>query len=79
MIAQTEMANVLSRVENWPVEDRIALARRIMESVNQKLPRQSRGRSADEVIQLLNMPQPAPSDIECQQILEEELLGKYGN
>ena len=78
MIAQTEMASVLSRVESWPVEDRVALARKIMESVHPKSPRRSRGRSADEVIQSLNIPQPAPSDFECQQILEEELLRKYG-
>ena len=78
MIAQTEMASVLSRVESWPVEDRIALAQKIIESVHPKSPRRPRGRSADEVIQSFNMPQPAPSDFECQQILEEELLRKYG-
>lgn len=37
-----------------------------------------RGYTADEVIALLQMPQPAPDDAECQQILEEELLRKYG-
>lgn len=37
-----------------------------------------RGFSADEVIALLHMPQPAPDDAQCQQIVEEELLRKYG-
>ena len=37
-----------------------------------------RGFSADEAIALLKMPQPAPDDAQCQQILEEELLRKYG-
>ena len=78
MIAQTELASVLSRVANWPVEDRVTLARKIMESVQPQLSRRSRGRSADDVIQLLSLPQPAPSDIECQQILEEVRLRKYG-
>ena len=40
--------------------------------------RGKRGFSSDEVITLLNMPQPAPDDAECQQIVEEELLRKYG-
>ncbi len=34
--------------------------------------------SADEVIALLKMPQPAPDDAQCRQILEEELTRKYG-
>lgn len=29
------------------------------------------------MIALLKMPQPAPNDTQCQQILEEELLEKY--
>ena len=37
-----------------------------------------RGFSADEVIALLKMPQLAPDDAQCRQILEEELLRKYG-
>ncbi len=37
-----------------------------------------RGYTADEVIAMLKMPQPAADDVECQQILEEELLRKHG-
>ena len=75
-IAQEEMRDVLSRVVNWPPRDRIVLARKILETV-ESMPRTTRGYSADEVIALLKMPQPAPGDAECQQILEEELLRNY--
>jgi hypothetical protein len=37
-----------------------------------------RGYTADQVIAMLQIPQPAPDDAQCQQILEEELLRKYG-
>ena len=40
--------------------------------------RGKRGFSADEVIALLKMPQPAPDDAECQRIVEDELLRKHG-
>jgi len=33
---------------------------------------------AEEVIELLKMPQPAPDDAACDQIVEEERLRKYG-
>ena len=77
MIARTDFTDILSLVANWPVEDRIVLARKILETVGET-PHRRVGRSADEVIQLLNITGPIPNDDECQQILEEELHGKYG-
>lgn len=78
-IANEEMRDVLSRVANWPTRDRLLLARKILETAELTLPRTTRGYSAEEVIALLKMPQPAPNDAECQQILEEELLRKSGS
>lgn len=79
VIAQKEMSSVLTQVANWPVQDRMVLARKILETVDSTTPRATRGYSAEEVITLLKMPQPAPSDAECRQILEEELLRKHGS
>jgi hypothetical protein len=45
---------------------------------DERPPRATRGFSADQVIQLLHSDQPAPSDGECDRILEEELMKKYG-
>jgi hypothetical protein len=39
--------------------------------------RPTRGFSADQVIQLLHSDRPAPTDEECDRILEEELIKKY--
>jgi hypothetical protein len=68
------------QVKTWPAETRIALARRVLEAFEaaQKPPRPERGYSAEEVISRLKMPQPAPNDAECQQILEEESARKHG-
>ena len=38
----------------------------------------TRGFSADQVIQLLHSSQSASTDEECDRILEEELMNKYG-
>jgi hypothetical protein len=77
-IANEQMRVVLSQVSSWPVSDRIMLARKILETVEMAPPRATRGYSAEEVISLLAMPQPAPDDAECERILAEELLRKHG-
>jgi hypothetical protein len=74
-----EIHEVLSRVTSWPVSDRIVLARQILETVGAEPSTVKRGYSAEAVIALLQMPQPAPDDSACQQILEEERLRKYGS
>jgi hypothetical protein len=75
----SEIREMLSRVTTWPVSDRIVLARQILETVDAEPSIAKRGYSAEEVIALLQMPQPAPDDATCQQILEEERLRKYGS
>ena len=78
VIARTEFTEILSQVANWPVEDRVVLAQKILKTVGEAPQRRRRGRSADDVIRLLNIPKPTPNDDECQQILDEELFRKYG-
>jgi len=77
VIARTEFAEIMSQVASWPVEDRVVLARKILESVGETPRRRPGGHTADEVIRLLNISEPTPNDQECRQILEEELLRKY--
>jgi len=78
MTAATGLANILKQVEDWPVEDQIILAQQLMHRARSRSLRSNRGRSAEEVIELLNIQQPAPDDAECEQIVEEELMRKYG-
>jgi hypothetical protein len=63
---------------------RVALARRILETLESPAVEQPpwnppRGPSAAEVAAMFKRNQPAPSDEECQRILEDELLKKYGS
>ena len=79
MIATAEMTHVLKQVADWPEQDRVVLARTILATVAPTASRAIRGYSADEVIALLKMPQPALGDVECRQILEDQLLRKHGS
>lgn len=73
-----EMTGVLAKVASWTVTERIRLARKILETTEEGSLSSCRGYSAEEVIALLQMPQPAAGDAECRQIIEEELQRKHG-
>lgn len=79
VIATAEMTNVLMQVADWPEQDRIVLARTILATVEPASSPVMRGYSAEEVIALLKMPQPASNDAECRRILEDQLLRKHGS
>jgi hypothetical protein len=74
-----ELERVVASVSAWPERDRITLARKILETVERQPVVKARGYTAQEVIDLLKMPGPAPDDAECRQIVEEELIRKYGS
>ena len=65
---------VLDRVNTWSPAQRITLARRILESLEDRpisgLPR---ARSLKDLVGLLKTDAPPPGDEECRQILEEGL------
>jgi hypothetical protein len=70
--------NVFETVRHWPPEARRDLLRDVLGTFHEERPpRQTRGFSADQVIQLLRPDQPAPTDEECDRIFEEELVKKY--
>lgn len=77
----SQMADIVERVKSWPATVRVTLARRILETV-ETLPsleatKRPRGPSAAELAAMFKSDNPAPSDEECQRILEEELIRKY--
>jgi hypothetical protein len=79
-----QIADVVRRVQDWPAPLRVALARRILETlespaVDQPPPQLPRGPSAAEIAALFKTDKPAPTDEEVQRILEDELLRKYGS
>jgi hypothetical protein len=72
----SEIAEVLSRVRSWPAATRVALARRILETlesppVEQPPPRLPRGPSAAEIAAMFRTGSPAPDD-------DTHRMEKYG-
>lgn len=73
------MPDFIARVTQWPIFDRIKLAPRILQSVDEeastKLPESPstdrKRMTVDEVVTFLKMPRPAPVDEECDKIIEE--------
>ena len=75
-----EMEELLKQVESWPAATRLKFARRLLESLERtpEALQKRRGAPVEEVLGLLASGGPVPNDEECQRILEEELLKKYG-
>jgi hypothetical protein len=70
--------DVVETVRQWPSEARRDLLRDVLRTFHDQRSRSpTRGFSADQVIRLLQADQPAPTDEECDRILEEELMKKY--
>ena len=75
----SEMVDVLNRVRDWPLDMRMALARRILETAERPaILEPPRTLSLDQVIGILKTDAPAPSDDECERIIEEERMRMYG-
>ena len=77
-INRDELQKVIASVADWPANDRITLARKILETVEETDTPTSRGLRGEEVIKLLSIRQPAPDDDACDRIVEDGRLRKYG-
>lgn len=82
-----EVSEVLDRVMRWPPPSRIALARRILESLDPSVlggagagspTGTMRGVPVESVVGLLATDREPPGDEECRQVVEEERWRKYG-
>jgi hypothetical protein len=74
-----EIIDVFNRVKGWPLDMRIALARRILESTEvPAIAEPPRTLSLDQVIGILKTDAPPPTDEECERMIEEERMRKYG-
>lgn len=78
-----QIAEVVQHVQNWPPPMRIALARRILETlesagVDQSPPSLPRGPSAAEIAAMFKTDKPAPDDATVKQWIEEHRMEKYG-
>jgi hypothetical protein len=71
----SQVAEVLSQVSSWPEHERLDLAKKILETVVPATP--PSGTIAD-LVGLLDLGGPPPTDEECERLRDEELLRKYG-
>ena len=77
-----EVEDFLQQVQSWPAENRLALVRRVLETLEVKSTTASgvlKGPSSQQVLGLWNSGGTAPTDEECDQILAEELLRKHAS
>lgn len=74
-----QIYEILKRVRTWDTKMRIDLARQILETVvpaQPPLPAQTM--TLEEVQAIMKTDKSPPTDEECEKILEEERLKKYG-
>ena len=78
-----EIADLVQCVQSWPPSLRIALARRILETLESPSPPEPpptlpRGPSAAEIAAMLKTDKPAPDDATVKQWIDEHRMEKYG-
>jgi hypothetical protein len=80
--AAREIADVVERVQVWPAPMRIALARQILEPLEEPavsgLQKTPRGPSATEIAAMFRTGKPAPDDATVKQWIDEYRMEKYG-
>lgn len=74
-----EVREVLKRISGWPAEQRLALARDILQTLAGALPAKASSRkSLKDLLGALPVAGSPPTDEACATWLEEERLRKHG-
>ena len=78
-IDSRDIADVLERVRAWTPGMRIVLARKVLETLESaSISEPPRSMLLDDVVGLLRTDEPPPDDDECDRIVEQERVRKYG-
>jgi hypothetical protein len=83
VIETIKISDIVAQVRSWPASMRVALARRILETlenppVEQPPPRLPRGPSAAQIAAMFKTDKPAPDDATVKQWIDEYRMEKYG-
>jgi hypothetical protein len=74
-----EVTELVRRATALPANLRITLARRVLESLElTSPPNRESSKTLKDLVGLVKLEGPPPSDEECQKILEEERFRRYG-
>ena len=76
VLDSSDIDGVLDQLKGWSSSDRLRLARRILETLEPRVP-EAPARSLKGLLGLLKTSDRPPGDEECQAILEEELVRKH--
>ena len=77
-IERDPLNDLWRRVLSMPPDDRLSLASRIIQSLEQERTISERpSKSLADLLGLLETVDPTPTDEECDQIVKEELMRKY--
>ncbi len=73
------LTNIWREVSVWPPEERLALATRLLQSLQQEVVAVSKERQ-EALLHLIGIwkTEPPPNDEQVEQILEQERMKKYG-
>ena len=78
-IDSRDIADVLERVRAWTPGMRIVLARKVLETLEAaSISEPPRNMPLDDVVGLLRTDATPPDDDECDRIVEQERVRKYG-
>ena len=76
LVESTKIDGILEQLRGWRSSDRLRRARRILETLEAA----PRPKSIMDLVGVLKTDAPTPTDEECREILEEEVIGaKSGN
>ena len=73
-----KFAEIAAAVRAWPADQRLALMQEIVDSLRTQ-PRTGARTTLDRATGLLKGSRPAPTDEECERIIEEARLAKYSS
>ena len=76
----SEVEDVVDQIKSWPAQTRIALAHRVLETLDVSSTdsrTELKGPPAQQVLGLWHPSGTAPTDEECDAILADELLRKH--
>ena len=78
-IETEEMSAVISQVKTWLPEMQILLVHKILETFERSsIIQPAKKMSLDQVVGILKTDSPPPNDDECNKIIKEERLRRYG-
>ena len=73
-----EIQGILDQVRSWPRESRLSLVREVMATLESPAAPIRERRTLKDLYGILKVDGPIPTDEDCERMLEEERMARYG-